>query len=539
MSVGGDGLRATATVRVRSGGAPAWLAGTAILVAGLVCVPIAYLFVRAGEGGLGDYLSAVATRRVLELVGRTSALAVLVLLVAIAVALPAAWLVARSDLPGRRIWATLVALPLVFPSYVAAFTWVSFFGPRGYLQSWLAPLGVERLPEVVYGLSGSVMVLGLFTYPYLFLLLVGALGQSDPALEESSRTLGFGRLRTFMRVVLPQLRPALYAGSLLVVLYTLSDFGAVSILRFNTFTLSIYNAYRGLFDRSLAAALATVLILLTVAWIGLEARLSGRLRVRSRAAGRRGEPVTLGPWRWPALVALGGLALLTLAVPVGVIAYWGVRALRVGSTFGSVGVETLSSLTVSVAAAVVAVTLAVAPAVWSRRFPSASSMVVERLCHAGYALPGMVIALAFVFMSTRYTRWAYQTIGLLVAAYVVRFLPQAIASVKSALASVPPSLEEAGRSLGRSPAGVLRSVTLPLVTPGLLVGAALVFLTAMKELPATLILRPTGFETLATSIWAASSEGIYSEAALPALILVAVSALPVYLLVIRPVLGRR
>jgi iron(III) transport system permease protein len=391
----------------------------------------------------------------------------------------------------------------------------------------------------VYGLSGSVVVLGLFTYPYLFLLLVSALRQSDPALEESSRTLGMSRLRTFVRVVLPQLRPALYAGSLLVVLYTLSDFGAVSILRFNTFTLSIYNAYRGLFDRSLAAALATVLILLTVVWIGFEARLSRRLRIRSHTSGRRGEPVALGSWRWPALVGLSALALFSLVVPLGVIAYWGVRALLVGNAVGSVGIETLSSVTVSVAAALVAVTLAVAPAVWSHRFPSTSSVVVERLCYAGYALPGMVIALAFVFMSTRYTRWAYQTMGLLVAAYVVRFLPQAIASVKSALANVPPSLEEAGRSLGRSPAGVLRRVTLPLVTPGLLVGAALVFLTAMKELPATLILRPTGFETLATSIWAASSEGIYSEAALPALILVAVSALPVYLLVIRPVLGKR
>jgi iron(III) transport system permease protein len=526
-------------MRARSGGAPAWLPLAASLAAGLVCVPIAYLFVRATEGGLADYLSAIATRRVLELVGRTTILAILVLMVAIAVALPAAWLVARTDLPGRRLWATLIAMPLVFPSYVAAFTWVSFFGPRGYLQTWLMPLGVQRLPEWIYGLSGSVVVLGLFTYPYLFLLLVSALKRSDPALEESSRTLGMSRAKTFRRIVLPQLRPALYGGSLLVVLYTLSDFGAVSILRFNTFTLSIYNAYRGLFDRSLAAALATVLILLTVAWIGLEARLSAGLRTPDRTTGRLAAPVALGAWRWPAFVALGLLGLLTLAVPIGVIGFWGVRALLIGKSLGSVGLGGLNSVTVSAAAALVALVLAIAPAVWSSRYKGVSSTVVERLCHAGYALPGMVIALAFVFMSTRYTRWAYQTLGLLIVAYVVRFLPQALAAVKSALANVPPALEEAGRSLGRSPAGVLRSVTLPLVTPGLLVGAALVFLTAMKELPATLILRPTGFETLATAIWAASSEGIYSEAALPALILVVVSALPVYLLVIRPVLEAR
>ena len=505
----------------------------------LVATPLIYLFVRAAEAGWQRYLSVMWSERVAELAVRTTGLCLSALAVAIAVALPSAWVVVRSDLPKRRLWAVLLALPLVFPSYVAAFTWVSFFGPRGYLQGWLGPLGVERLPEFVYGFSGATLVLGLFTYPYVFLLLVAAIRTLDPALEESSRALGVGRAGTFLSVVLPQLRPAFYGGSLLVVLYTLSDFGAVSIVRFNTFTLSIYNAYRGLFDRSLAAALATVLVVLTLAWIGLEAGLAGRLRPAQerRSSAPRRSP--LGRWRWPAMAFLGTVVALSLVVPTGVIVFWGVRALWIGNTLGRVGLEALASVGVSLAAAVVAVLLALPPVIWSVRYPGRWAFWVERGCHAGYALPGLVVGLAWVFLATRYLGWAYQTLGLLVTAYVVRFLPQALAAGRSALAAAPPVLEEAARDLGSSPLEVFRTVTLPLVRPGLLMGGALVFLTAMKELPATLILRPSGFETLATRIWSTATEGIYSEAALPSFLLLAVSAVPLYLLVIRPALGER
>jgi iron(III) transport system permease protein len=512
----------------------------ALATLAVVNVPIAYLFVRASEGGVGRYLASVWNAHVGELALRTTALTLTVLAISLAVALPAAWLVVRTDLPARRTWAALVAVPLVFPSYVAAFTWVSFFGPRGYLQGWLEPLGLSRLPDLVYGFWGASLVLGLYTYPYLFLLLVAALRGLDPALEETSRSLGVGRGATFRRVLLPQLRPAIYAGSLLIALYTLSDFGAVSILRFNTFTLSIYNAYRGLFDRTLAAAFATVLVALTLGWLLLEWRLVSRLRPaqeRRRSVGA--ERVALGRWRWPSMLVLGALAALTIAMPAGVILYWGVRAVLVGNPLGRVGAESLNSLWASGLAAVAAVAFSLPPALWAAREPHTLSRAAERGCHAGYALPGLVVALAWVFLATRYLRFGYQTLALMVVAYVVRFLPEALAATRSALAAVPVSLEEAARALGRTPLAVLGSVTLPLVRPGLLVGGALVFLTAMKELPATLILRPTGFETLATRIWATATEGIYSEAALPALVLLLLSALPVYRLVIRPVLAER
>jgi iron(III) transport system permease protein len=181
-------------------------------------------------------------------------LAAVVTAASVAVAVPLAWLTARTDLPGRRAWAVLAALPLVIPSYVGGFVLVSMFGPRGLLQDALAPLGVERLPEI-YGLPGAALALTLFSYPYVLLTVRGALRGMDPALEEASRSLGSGGWATFFRVTLPQLRPAIVAGALLVALYSLSDFGAVSLLQFDSFSREIYTQYRSAFDRTPAAIL--------------------------------------------------------------------------------------------------------------------------------------------------------------------------------------------------------------------------------------------------------------------------------------------
>ncbi len=516
----------------------------AVATALLVNVPLVYIFVRSAQGGAASYLETVVSGTTFGLLANTLGLAVGVLAVALAVAVPLAWLVMRTDLPGRRAWAVAGALPLVFPSYVSAFALVAVLGPRGFAQGWLAPLGVERLPDWIYGYGGAVLALALFTYPYIYLLTSAALRDLDPALEESSIALGRGRWRTFFGAVLPQLRPPLYGGSLLVVLYALSDFGAVSIVGYNSFTLAIYNAYRGLFDRSAAASLATVLVVLTLAVILLEGRLAGKVRPVPARPSRQARRVALGGWKWPALTFTGLLAAVTLALPMGVILHWGVRALsRGGPGFGNplaTVVEAAgSSLLVSVAAALVCIALAVPVTAWASRWGGAPAVWTQRLSSSGYALPGIVIALSLVFLVTRLARPLYQTLALLVAAYVVRFLPEALAAARSAFAAVSPRFEEAARSLGRGPLRVMTSLTLPLMRPGLAAGAGLVFLTSMKELPATLILRPIGFETLATRVWSSAAEGIYSQAALPALTLVLVSALPVYWLIIRPALAER
>ncbi len=515
-----------------------WLA---CAVAAAVTLPLVYLVVRAGAGGGAGFVRAVVSDLTARLLGRTLLLTLAVGGASLALALPVAWLVVRTDLPGRRTWAVLAALPLVFPSYVAAFTWVAFFGVGGYLDRWALALGAPwlDLSWLAEGFPGALAVLTLFSYPYIYLLLVAALRDVDPALEESARSLGCGRWRTFLRVTVPQVRPALSAGTLLVVLYTLSDFGAVSIVRYNTFTLAIYNAYRGLFDRSVAASLAIVLVLLTVGFIALEAFLSRGQRPGRVRAARRSRPVPLGPWRAPATALLTLVVGSGLALPVAVVISWVVRAVALGNPLGRVGGALLASVQVSLLAAVAAVVLSLPAALWSVRQPGTLSHLVERVTHAGYALPGLVVALALVFFATRTLMPLYQTTTLLVAAYVIRFLPEALAATRSSLASLSPVFEEAARSLGRTRGQVTRQLVLPLIRPGLLAGGGLVFLTAMKELPATLILRPTGMETLATRVWSGASEAIWSLAAVPSLLLLLASAPPMYLLVIRPALADR
>lgn len=516
----------------------------ACLTAVVVNLPLVYIFVRAAGGGAAGYLKTVWNPFVGALLGRTLALVAGTVVLAASIALVAAWLVVRTDLPWRRFWAVAMALPLVFPSYVAAFATVAVFGPRGHLQGWLEPLGVERLPAFVYGYSGALWVLALFTFPYVYLPLVAALRKLDPSLEESARGLGAGHWRVFSGIVLPQLRPALYAGSLLVALYALSDFGAVSIVRFNTFTLSIYNAYRGLFDRTTAASLATVLVLLTLTLIALEALLARGLRPHLGRPSRPPSRIALGPWRWPCLAVVVLLTLVSLGVPCGVVAFWGVRgALSGGATSGVSGAAllapALNSLGVSLLAAAASVVISIPVAAWSVRHGGRLARTVERLTYSGFALPGLVIALALVFFAARHASVLYQTVPLLALAYVVRFLPEATASTRSAMSAITPAFEEAARSLGRTPTQVLWTLTLPMILPGLAAGGALVFLTSMKELPATLLLRPIGFETLATEIWSYASEAIYSAASLPSLALLVVTAPPLYGLLIRPVLSDR
>ncbi|HVR30831.1 MAG TPA: iron ABC transporter permease [Thermoanaerobaculia bacterium] len=521
------------------GRAPAWLIAPAVLTAAAVNLPLVYLVVRSSQNGLERYLEVVVSPGTLALCARTLLLVAGVLATTIAIALPAAWLATRTDLPGRRVWAVLLALPLVFPSYVSAFCLVAALGPRGHLQSWLAPLGVERLPDIAYGYSGALLALGLFQYPYLYLLLAGAFEGLDPALEESSRTLGAGRWRTFARVTLPQLRPALLGGGLLVCLYTLSDFGAVSIVRYDTFTLSIYNAYRSLFDRTVAASLGTVLVALTLAFVAVEALLVRRCRPTRTRSARPAALVVLGRWRWPALAAVALIVAASLALPVAVVASWAWRALAAGAALDAAWGAAARSLAVALITAAAAVALSVPPSVWWVRHRTAAARLIERLTAAGYALPGLVVALALVFFATRWAPRLYQTAPLLVAAYLVRFLPEAIAATRSALQAVSPSFEEAARSLGSGPWRALVTVTLPVIRPGLLAGGGLVFLTTLKELPATLILRPIGFETLATRVWSAAGEAVFSQAALPSVLLLVVSAPLLYLLLIRPSLGER
>lgn len=503
---------------------PAFLWAPALLVAAAALLPLGYLLVRASQAGTGA-LELLARERTAEILGRSVLLAFGVTALAVFLAVPIAWLTVRSDLPWRRGVAVLASLPLAIPSYVGAFTVVAALGPGGLVEDVLGPLGA-RGTSAIYGYPGAVMTLGLLTYPYVLLTARAALRGLDPALEEASRGLGKGSWGTFWRVVLPQLRPAIGAGALLVALYTLSDFGAVSLLRFDSFTRVIYVQYQSSFDRTGAAVLALTLVALTLFVLLLEANTRGVARYQQASGGqRRGRGTALGRWKWPALAWCATVALVALGLPVSVLGYWFVRGLRAGEPLAAVGGDAWRSLFVAGLAAGAAALASLPVAALAVRYPGRLSRLLERVSYLGYALPGIVVALALVFFGARYAWPVYQTLGMLILAYVVLFLPQAVGATRASLLQIRPSLEEAARGLGRSRLSVLATITAPLAARGLLAGAALVFLTTLKELPATLLLSPIGFTTLATSIWGAASEAFFARAAAPALLLILLSAL--------------
>jgi iron(III) transport system permease protein len=448
----------------------------------------------------------------------------------IVVGVPIAWLTTRTDVPGRRWWAILTVVPLAIPSYVLGFAFVAAFGPRGALQSVLEPFGVERLPDI-YGLPGAAIVLILASYPYVVLAVRAGMLREDAGLEEAARILGDNRRTAFRRVTVPLLAPAILAGTLLAVLYALSDFGAVSLLQFDSFSRAIYLQYRATFDRSLAAILALFLVGLAFAVTWGESRMRRRAREFSaRPARRPATIVALGSWRWPATGFLAFVVALGLGVPVVTIAFWLIRALEQGATF-RVGVDAIAgSLVTGVAAAVLAAVLALPVALLAARYRSRLGPIVEASSYAAFALPGIVVALALVFLATSAVPILYQTLILLIAAYAVRFLIQAILPVRATLARVGPRVEEAGRTLGDGPVRAFTRLTLPLLRPAVLSGMALVFLSVVKELPMALILGPIGFETLATEIWSTTSEGFYSRAVGPAAILLVLSTATVAVL---------
>ncbi len=511
--------------------APAWL--LAIAIAAVMALPLVYLIVRAldADADAWNALGRASTFRLLE---RTTLLAASVTVASLTLALPIAWLTVRTDLPGRRVWSVLTVLPLAIPSYVGALAFVAAFGPRGSIHDLLSPLGLGSIPEI-YGFPGAFLALTLFTFPYLLLMLRAGLRGMDPALEEASRSLGAGSWRTFFTVVVPQLRVPIAAGSLLVALYVVSDFGAVSILRYDTFTRAIFIQYQSSFDRAAAAVLGLELVGLVALILLLESLSRSRGRFHGRGAGTA-RTATLKPlrrFRWPALAFLAVVVVVALGVPVGVLLHWLVRGWQAGEPFAGTAQAALNSAGVSAAAGLVAVLAAIPVAIVTVRHRSLASGLIERLSYLGFALPGIVVALALVFFALRVLPGLYQTWPVLIFAYLVLFFPLALGAVRTSLVQVRPNIEEAARSLGRSPPRVLATITVPLLLPGLLGGFALVFLTVMKELPATILLRPIEFDTLAVDIWSASSEAFFARAAAPALLLVLVAVLPMTVLISR------
>lgn len=506
-----------------------WLVGVVVVLPAFA--PIAYLVWSVVRPG-GVDAGGISAGRLLELAGSTALLVVTVTLTTLVIGTTTAWLTTRTDLAGRRVWSTLVSLPLVIPSYVGALAMLGTSGNAGAVSQLLQAVGLPALP-VFSGFWAAWGALSLWNFSYVHLLAVPTLRRMDPALEEASRSLGSTRAATLRRIVLPQLRPALLSASLLVGLYALSDFGAVSLLRYETFTRAIYTQFRGRLDPTPALFLSGILVLIGLVLVIAEQRSRGRMALHSERAAR--QPVVWVVRGWRRRVAYGFLVTVTVAalvLPISTLVWWAVRGTALGNPVGSVVAELVRSVSISGAAAVLTVIAALPLAILTVRYRSRFTAVMESIAWSTYSLPHLAVGLGFLILALRVAPGIYQSVPLLLIAYVAMFLPPALSAAQNGLRQVGPNLEAASRGLGAGPLATVVRVTAPLVSGSLLAGGALVFLTVMKELPATLLLRPTGFETLAVRIWSASSELFYTQASVAALVLVAISAVPLYALVI-------
>jgi iron(III) transport system permease protein len=443
-----------------------------------------------------------------ELLRNTIELAVVVTVATAVIGTATAWLIERTSLPLRRMWAVLVVLPVAIPDFVVGYSWHSI--AAGFL-----------------GLRAASFVMTLDLYPLVYLPVSAALRRTDPALEETARALGLGPWTTFRRVVLPQIRPALLGGSLVVTLALLAEFGAFEILSFRTFTTEIFTELQ--VDRSAASALSLLLVSIGIVVLVGEAAAGGRGRV-TRAGSNATRPPTrhrLGRWTWPAMLGLAVVVGLAVGVPIATIAYWLTSSAHTTLPASTTLISAvLATARYSASAAAVATIAATPVALLAAQHRGRFSRALERSTYLIQSVPGVVIALSLVFFATRYAFSVYQTGTLMVGAYAGLFFPLALVCVRATAVQAPPRLVEMGRSLGLRPWRVFLRVTLPIIAPGLAAAFCLVFLSAVTELTATLVLVPTGVHTLATQFWAFQSNTAYGAAAPYAATIVLIAGVP-------------
>ncbi|MCL4654473.1 iron ABC transporter permease [Burkholderia multivorans] len=523
----------------------------ALAIAAAVAAPLAALVAAAFDADLAHWRHLAAFVLPQALANTLLLLAGVGTIVSI-VGTGCAWLVTAYDFPGRRTLTWALLLPLAVPTYIVAFAYLDLLHPIGPVQSavrWL--LGFDsprqfRLPDL-RSLPGAVFVLGFVLYPYVYLSTRAMFVTQSASLLEAARTLGAGRVATFWRVVMPLARPAIAVGVSLALLETLNDIGASEFLGVQTLTVSVYTTWITRSDLAGAAQIALAMLAVVVAMIALERY--GRRRQRY-AHGRRMRP--LAPRRLTGAAGCTAAVLGWLPVLLGFgapAAYLAVETAKRLHQVGGVSAQLLDGLanTLTIAGAATVATLACGLIVaWAARAQRDSMRVGvarlgARIASLGYAVPGTVLAIGlltplgavdrlFGTMLGRDGLWLIGSAAALVIAYTVRFLAIAAGNVEAGLARIPPSLEQAARSLGETAAGALRRVHLPLLRPALTTSALLVFVDAMKELPATLLLRPLNFDTLATWLYAEAARGTYEEGAVAALAIVLAGLVPVILL---------
>jgi iron(III) transport system permease protein len=484
----------------------------AVLIALFSLLPLGYVIFMTAATGWETAAALIFRPRVGELLLNTVLLILITVPLCLVLGVGGAWLVERTGLRGRKWWAVLLAAPLAVPAFVNSYAWVS------------------AVPSLE-GLWSGVLIATLSYFPLVYIPAAATLSRLDPAIEQSAASLGLGAWRSFFRVVLPQLRIAMTGGALLVSLHLLAEYGAFAMIRFDTFTTAIMVQYRSTFNGTAGNMLASVLVFFCLILLLLEGRARGTARYARVGSGVQGKPLRLPlrGYQIPAQLSLLALTALAVGLPLWVVLRWFFAGM------GSWPVDELvppllQTLAYGLAGAAVTTVVAFPMAFLAVRHPGWFSKTLELSNYVTSSMPGIVVGLAFVTVSIRIVPGVYQTAGVLIAAYVLLFLPRALVNLRSGLGQAPKELEEAAQALGKPPLLSFIRVTLRLTAPAAAGGAALVFLGIVNELTATLLLSPNGTRTLATQFWSKSSEIDYVGAAPYALLMIVVSAPMTYLL---------
>ncbi len=494
-----------------------------------------------------DVWRHIADTVLAELLAHTAVLALGVGLGVLVLGTALAWLVATCEFPGRKFFDWALMLPLAIPAYVLAFVYVGLLDFSGPVQSWLRGIGVTAFPPV-RSAGGVVAVMVLAFYPYVYMLARAAFLAHGRAALETGRVFGLSPWRAFWHASLPMARPALAAGTALAIMEALADFGAVAVFNYDTFTTAIYKAWQGLFSLPAAAQLSSLLLLFVAVALITEQRLRGGARYDVSFKPPRAR-YRLAGWRRAGAMGFAGLVLLlAFIVPVGQLLHWVWRVAYQDFDARYAGFF-LNTLTLGAAAAAVTTFFALLLAYTYRLKPDRFTRAAVHFATLGYALPGSVLAVgimvSFVWIDRNMLEGAQRLLGFeptllltgtliaLILAYGVRFMAVAHGPIDSTFERIKPSLWQAARSLGASNWEILWRVSIPMLRTGLLSAGLLVFVEVMKEMPATLLLRPFGWDTLATRIFEMTSEGEWERAALPAVTLVLAGLIPVVMLVRR------
>lgn len=480
-------------------------------VASVSILPIFFLATRAFDQGLTASIEVLFRPRTLELLTNTITLLSIVCLSSAVLGTATAWAVTRLDLPAPRLWKTLVCLPLGVPSFVSAFAWLTSF-------------------PTVTGLLPLAALMTLVSTPFVTVPVMAALTQVDHSLAEVARTLGRNRIYVFFTITLKQIAPAIGAGTIIVALYTIADFGAPAMMRYETLTVGVYGQVISGVAKHSPAAIALLISVIAAVLVVAENRLRRRDHNQST---RHYQPPALRlphPARIAVIVALLTIAVLSILAPLAALFHRWIIYSTTATDWARIGQAALTTIALAALSATIALIASVAVAYLSARVRSPIISAIEATTFMGHALPGVVLALAMVSLTLTLTPWAYQSLGALVATYVLLFMPKAIGSARAGFQGVSVESEEVAQTLGDSPMRAWMRVSIPGAWAGIAAGWLLVATAVMKELPATLMLRPNSVHTLATELWNNSSIGAYGGAAPVGLALLAVGMIPALML---------